>query len=548
MKIKFCKMKLLPVFLTLCIVLLLVPCTVFAQDINLPSGVKYTSNYHHQYYTKIDVNANVSIKDLDGTVVETKQVTKTSGNFLKGGLSDEAVKSTLSNIWSDIETPYKSQGTVKHENNDGKMSFDHFDSGHFYTFTPKIGDVITFETEEEAQQYFDEHQDATGTFNKLLDVYEYQIYKNTYDLIVEKNTSPAITQVNINSLYNYEVGSTPHATAKLSQDENEYEIAYECWEEMENGEPIAFWYSDESKYIPSMKRITKFEDGKTYMYSIELREKDGYKFSNQCDVYINNKKQSTVIKTINGLFMPSIETIHPVMVKEIGTIEINNATLKFKDGDKPVFTGTTPENAKYMLVFEEWRTDGEWTRSDKWFNDDEHHGNDKTITTFDKNKTYHYNLFVQPTHNAGSEGWVFGPHTKLIINGKEVTYTYKTDAEYENGLRYDFFVFTPINMIPDSTHTHSFKWFIDKEATTTEKGSKHEECTICGYKKAFIDIPMKDLETKANGSAITEDKKIDIVVKDTPKTGDNTNVSLGLSVFVLSLFGLVALCKKKYTE
>lgn len=27
------------------------------------------------------------------------------------------------------------------------------------------------------------------------------------------------------------------------------------------------------------QRITKFEDGKTYMYSIELREKDGYKFS-----------------------------------------------------------------------------------------------------------------------------------------------------------------------------------------------------------------------------------------------------------------------------
>ena len=87
MKTKF---KLLSVFLTLCMVLLLVPSTVFAQDINLPSGVKYTSNYHHQYYTKIDVNANVSIKDLDGTVVETKQVTKTSGNFLKGGLSDEA--------------------------------------------------------------------------------------------------------------------------------------------------------------------------------------------------------------------------------------------------------------------------------------------------------------------------------------------------------------------------------------------------------------------------------------------------------------------------
>lgn len=103
-------------------------------------------------------------------------------------------------------------------------------------------------------------------------------------------------------------------------------------------------------------------------------------------------------------------------------------------------------------------------------------------------------------------------------------------------------------MIPESTHTHSFKWFIDKEATTTEKGSKHEECTICGYKKTSVDIPMKDLETKSNGSTTSENKKTDIIVKDTPKTGDNTNVFLGLSVFVLSLFGLVALYKKKYTE
>lgn len=33
------------------------------------------------------------------------------------------------------------------------------------------------------------------------------------------------------------------------------------------------------------------------------------------------------------------------------------------------------------------------------------------------------------------------------------------------------------------------KWIIDKEATETEKGSKHEECEVCGYKKAAIEIP-----------------------------------------------------------
>ncbi|MGN0328528.1 MAG: hypothetical protein ACI4D4_06070 [Lachnospira sp.] len=40
------------------------------------------------------------------------------------------------------------------------------------------------------------------------------------------------------------------------------------------------------------------------------------------------------------------------------------------------------------------------------------------------------------------------------------------------------------------TAAHSFKWVIDKEASATEKGSKHEECTVCGYKKAAVEIPV----------------------------------------------------------
>lgn len=33
------------------------------------------------------------------------------------------------------------------------------------------------------------------------------------------------------------------------------------------------------------------------------------------------------------------------------------------------------------------------------------------------------------------------------------------------------------------TAAHSFQWVIDKEATAAGKGSKHEECSVCGYKK-----------------------------------------------------------------
>ena len=36
---------------------------------------------------------------------------------------------------------------------------------------------------------------------------------------------------------------------------------------------------------------------------------------------------------------------------------------------------------------------------------------------------------------------------------------------------------------------HTFTWVTDKEATATEKGAKHEECTVCGYEKAAVEIP-----------------------------------------------------------
>ena len=35
---------------------------------------------------------------------------------------------------------------------------------------------------------------------------------------------------------------------------------------------------------------------------------------------------------------------------------------------------------------------------------------------------------------------------------------------------------------------HAFEWKLDKEATVTEAGAKHEECKVCGYKKAAIAI------------------------------------------------------------
>ena len=50
-----------------------------------------------------------------------------------------------------------------------------------------------------------------------------------------------------------------------------------------NGEsiPVKYWYSDESKNnaLAQDKKITTFEDGKTYMYSLSLKARDGNTFA-----------------------------------------------------------------------------------------------------------------------------------------------------------------------------------------------------------------------------------------------------------------------------
>lgn len=222
--------------------------------------------------------------------------------------------------------------------------------------------------------------------------------------------------------FDYQPGDAPQESAKifLPDDPDKYEIAYECWEEMENGNPVAFWYSDESKYNSSMKRITQFEEGKSYMYSIELRAKDGYAFVDNCPVMVNSTMvdPTNVIKTQDGLFMPIVKVItptKPIQPKEIDLVEIINATITFKDGDKPVFTGNVPDNEDYAFRCEWWSLDsntGLISTEPEWGG-----GIYKNkITAFEAGKTYHYGVYVTAYYGN------FSPDAKLKINGQYVNY------------------------------------------------------------------------------------------------------------------------------
>ena len=97
---------------------------------------------------------------------------------------------------------------------------------------------------------------------------------------------------------------------------------------------------------------------------------------------------------------------------------------------------------------------------------------------------------------------------------------------------------------------HMFAWVTDKEATATEAGSKHEECTVCGYEKAAVEIPAAGATgtteepsepsqpgeepsapstgtDKPNGDGQTGDAAA-------PKTGDGSKIALWVGALLAS--------------
>ena len=217
-----------------------------------------------------------------------------------------------------------------------------------------------------------------------------------------------------NVKFNYQPGDAPQATALVSEiDTDKYEITYECWQQFENNSPVAAWYSDNASH-GSLPTITKFESGKKYVYSLMLTPKSGYSFCSETVITVNGQKVSAPFVS-GSMYIPSIKTITIPASSTIDLVEIENVTVSFKNGDKPVFTGKVPDGAKYAFRCEWWSLDsntGLISTEPEWGS--EIYKN--KITAFEAGKTYHYGVYVTAYYDD------FSSDAKLKINGQYVNF------------------------------------------------------------------------------------------------------------------------------
>lgn len=432
MKIRPIKTKLLTVLLTLCMVLSLAPISVLAE-----SGAYAVKFYPGEY----------------GTMTKNDQIP-----FVYYGFDDDVNKPYYYKLnVSETETLSFASSIINVllPNSDYEFAYWKADATVYQVGSGTAIPAGTALSSDQLQNKITVKSDVTFTAH--------------FKQISEYPDDSVITTATIENIkFDYQLGDAPQATAWVAIDDmDKYEIAYECWQQFENNEPVAAWYSDNDSH-GSLPTITALESGKSYVYSLMLKPKDGYSFSSETAVTVNAESAKS---SLSGefLYVPAVKTITMPTIKVIDVVEINDATVSFKDGDKPVFTGDVPDDVYYVLRAAWW----ELNSTTGLISTEPEFGSgiyENKITTFEAGKTYHYGVYVVAYGDVGNIRYIFDPDTKLKINGEFVNYT-RYEGDESDGSDGTMWVLTDLTMTPEAGGTTP----AEKYAVTYTDGVDGEE-------------------------------------------------------------------------
>lgn len=381
--------------------------------------------------------------------------------------------------------------------------------------------------------------------------YDYYLrYAINSEITLVASENEALHNLDVNDVKtDYAPGEAPRATATIpAADADKYEIAYECWEEMElnmeSGEsvPVAFWYSDPAEYKPGMKKIDHFEEGKFYMYSVELRLKGDNTVADDCNMNVNGH-WAHHIKTVNGVFAPNADNMlceQPIDEwRALDVIEINGATTTFKAGDKPVFTASVPTGSNSLPQCEYWMgSDGSEVNSQKFW--------DQNITNhidvFKPGVTYRYGIYLKP-----ARGFYFTPDTKLVINGQECGYQMgeASVVDPESGWIYTLWLNTDLTFTPEATPTPDSQPTPDPKPTPQPEVKPEPKPEVKPETKPAAK-PVTTTTTAKTVEKTTQAKKSDAVLATTGDTTAMTVTALGIAGATVAAAGIAATKRRKH--
>lgn len=342
----------------------------------------------------------------------------------------------------------------------------------------------------------------------------------------ELRPGQAVEEIRLDAIINFNAGDKPLFSTGVI--DPIVDTDHQRWD-ANDGSGYGITSSDYWNERYNGKLITEFEADKSYTYGVyfkisDLGMEEGYRFDQNTKLYINGEEitltpdQIDVDDSGETIWFSNVLTMTPSTVKVIDVVEINDATINFKDGDKPVFTGNVPDGANYALRAAWWELDsktGLISTEPEWGSEIY----ENKITAFEAGKTYYYGVYVTAVGFVESENtsYIFGPDTKLKINGEFVNYKrYENDTS--DGSDGTLWVITDLTMTPKANDTSS-------DSSDTNSDSKDTSSNNSGT------------STNSNSNTDSKNPAKNNAGSTNPNTGNN--VSGILLTFVIAGSGLV---------
>ena len=360
---------------------------------------------------------------------------------------------------------------------DGNVQFNTFEKGGRYRYSMKLQakDGYTFDSN------LTNRENVTLNGASLPSGSWVMVMDDGKTCLIQYGTElrpgQAVEEIRLDAVINFNAGDKPLFSTGVI--DPIVDTDHQRWD-ANDGSGYGITSSDYWNERYNGKLITEFEAGKSYTYGVyfkisDLGMEEGYRFDQNTKLYINGEEitltpdQIDVDDSGETIWFSNVLTMTPTTVKVIDVVEINNVTVSFKDGDKPVFTGKSPEGVKYAYNCEWWELDSKTGAISADFFSGAY---ENKITAFEAGKTYHYGVYVKAVGYVESENttYLFGPNTKLKINGEFVNYT-RYEGDESDGSDGTMWVLTDLTMTPEAGGTTP----AEKYAVTYTDGVDGEE-------------------------------------------------------------------------
>ena len=238
-----------------------------------PGGGEIARPYKHTYHTKV---ISIFTIHYQGQSAQEPVPITLESDFNVGNISDPAIQGIIANQKQEMKSKIRSGYVV--EDSDisqiaTKLEFDHFESSNILDFNP----------------------DGDGSVNKNLDVHEYQIYTINYDVYASYADieDGIIKKIRIdNAKLTFKPGEAPIFTAKVADGCGVlYTLYCQDWS-------LGSWKDNNLRVHasndPADYDFKAFEKDKTYRYSLFVKladeaKEDQLKFADNVELILNGK-------------------------------------------------------------------------------------------------------------------------------------------------------------------------------------------------------------------------------------------------------------------